>query len=136
MMLRMISDREKCIFCAGKAEKSYSISNRLIWICDRCELLVKMLTYGIDGDCVKNGEPVDEADIPFYDTVEEGKMCAGVPIEALLPFEDTTIRDDDDPPVIPELIPIDDSHVIVVADNGKEGKGVRKKKNKAKTAYR
>ncbi|MCR5206255.1 MAG: hypothetical protein K6E47_14600 [Lachnospiraceae bacterium] len=129
-MLQMISGREKCIFCNSKAEKSFSISNRLFWMCGRCELLVSMLTYGIDRDCVKEGESVDEADLPFY---EEGKMCAGVPVDALLPFDDLPVRDD--PSIIEELIPFDNAQVNVVSVRKKSGTA-RKKKRKGKAAHR
>lgn len=127
--MRLLSEKDSCIFCKKKAEDAYSITNRVFQLCDRCRLLIDLITNGLDKGFVKKGESVDEEDLPFYDEVEE-KMIGGVLAEALLPFDDTPVRNDS--PVFPEQIPFDDVPVTVVSDTKNMGKRTRKNRKRQK----
>ena len=131
-MLRIISDKEKCILCSKDSEKAYSTANRVFWICNRCKLIIDWLTPGLDKDCVKEGEVIDEAELPF-DDLEEGQMFAEVPTDAGIPFDDIPIRED--APIVEEQIPFDNTVANVVSDTRKPS-GKARKKRKSKVACR
>ena len=66
--MRKLTERDKCVFCGEKAnDKTYCFANRFFQLCDRCKLLVNLLTYGLDKDCVHEGEPVDDEDFEMPD---------------------------------------------------------------------
>ena len=66
--MRRMSEKDKCVFCGEKAnDKTYCFANRFFQLCDRCKLLVNLLTYGLDKDCVHEGEPVEDEDFEMPD---------------------------------------------------------------------
>ena len=66
--MRRMSEKDECVFCGKKAnDKTYCFANRFFKLCDRCKLLVNLLTYGLDKDCVHEGEPVEDEDFEMPD---------------------------------------------------------------------
>ena len=61
--MRRMSEKDECVFCGEQAnDKTYCFANRFFQLCDRCKLLINLLTYGLDKNCVHEGEPVEDED--------------------------------------------------------------------------